>query len=1123
MLNKEWIKSDNRVSIEYREGIDAFIGFVSRQGGDNERIRCPCNKCRNTAFKSTTEVRLHLLRNGFNKNYMTWILHGEKLNASTKASNFNCDENLNEEVQMDDVDDLIGLVHDAYAFENVNTSQTHEEMFGETPNDEASKFYKLLKDATVELYPSSKVSKLSFIVKFLNLKTLHNLTCNAADAVLDFCKEILPSNALVPNSYYEARAIIRDLCLDYEKIDACKNDCVLFWEEHKDAQCCPICGLSRWKVVNRKRKIPHKILRYFPLKGRLQKLYMSKKTAKDMRWHEHGRVDDGILRHPADSIAWKSFDEQHKSFSEDPRNVRLGLASDGFNPYGNMSTSYSIWPVVLVPYNLPPWLCMKQPYFMMTLLIPGRKCPENDIDVYLQPLIKELLELWEVGVHTYDAYAQQNFQLRAAVMWTINDFPAYGNLSGWVTKGKLACPCCHKDTSYLSIRSKLCYMGHRRFLPIDHPWRRNMASFNGEIEDRIAPQMLTGDGVLDQLRFFKGVIFGKGQKRKRTVCDNVYNWKKKSIFFQLPYWKTLQLRHNLDVMHIERNVSDNVLGTLMNMAGKTKDTIKSRYDLVDMGIRETLHPLVEGNKIILPAACYVLPPSAKIKFCNFLANLRVPDGFSSNISRCVNVGEKKIHGLKCHDHHVFFQRILPLSIRGLLPKEVCGPLTELSNFFKNLCSKSLRLEDLDQLEEHIPRTLCKLETIFPPAFFDVMIHLPIHLAKEAKIAGPVHYRWMYPIERYLRTLKKYVRNKARPEGSIAEGYILDECSTFCARYLNSVETKFNKAPRNDDGGISNHGLSIFGKFGRPKGAYILYELSFEEYDQARMYVLQNCDEVWPFIEEHKTEFSMLSRRNALERHYKEFHTWFYHRVSKLHADGHATDELLSLATGPLRTTHRYSTFITNGFRFHTKDRATERTSQNSGVLVKGDDSSPEKEYYGILKDVFELSYVGGRKVFLFRCHWWDVGRLGRGYKIDKYGYTSVNVNGSLNSSEPFVLAFQAEQVFYIEDNVDNEWLVVVKTTPRDLYSMPPVKEGNSTDFENSSEEEEEEEDAYQQQDFEQNMYPMEHENMMPILSRDDVEPETFNVNIDFDGSEEFIDDNVDNELDDDHFEIEFDD
>ena len=103
--------------------------------------------------------------------------------------------------------------------------------------------------------------------------------------------------------------------------------------------------------------------------------------------------------------------------------------------------------------------------------------------------------------------------------------------------------------------------------------------------------------------------------------------------------------------------------------------------------------------------------------------------------------------MKSHDCHVFLHRLLPLAIRGMLRKDLCQALTELSSFFKELCSKTLYVDELKHLENQIATTLCKLEQIFPPSFFDVMLHLPIHLANEAKVGGPVQYRWMYPIER----------------------------------------------------------------------------------------------------------------------------------------------------------------------------------------------------------------------------------------------------------------------------------------------------------------------------------------------------------------------------------------
>jgi hypothetical protein len=143
---------------------------------------------------------------------------------------------------------------------------------------------------------------------------------------------------------------------------------------------------------------------------------------------------------------------EFKWFSEEGgRNVRLRLAFDGFNPFGMQSLTYSIWPVILVPYNLPPWLCQKN-LTGLSMLIPGPKSPGMDIDVYLRPLILELKELWNNGVKTRDAATKKNFRLHAILLWTINDFPANAMLSGWSTKGKFACPYCHKHTEYLWLK-----------------------------------------------------------------------------------------------------------------------------------------------------------------------------------------------------------------------------------------------------------------------------------------------------------------------------------------------------------------------------------------------------------------------------------------------------------------------------------------------------------------------------------------------------------------------------------------------------------------------------------------------------------------------------------------------
>jgi hypothetical protein len=130
-----------------------------------------------------------------------------------------------------------------------------------------------------------------------------------------------------------------------------------------------------------------------------------------------------------------------------------------------------------------------------------------------------------------------------------------------------------------------------------------------------------------------------------------------------------------------------------------------------------------------------------------LYDVRVPDGYSSNVSRCVKLKECTIGGLKSHDNHIIMQQLMPIALRGTLSDDVVRPLIELCGFFRDICSKTLRVEDLDRLENQIPIILCKLERIFRSGFFTSMVHVIIYLVRECKLGGPIHYRWMNPVER----------------------------------------------------------------------------------------------------------------------------------------------------------------------------------------------------------------------------------------------------------------------------------------------------------------------------------------------------------------------------------------
>jgi len=165
-------------------------------------------------------------------------------------------------------------------------------------------------------------------------------------------------------------------------------------------------------------------------------------------------------------------------------------------------------------------------------------------------------------------------------------------------------------------------------------------------------------------------------------------------------------------MHIEKNICESLLGTLLELQGKCKDSEKARLEMQHLGIRPDQHPVLEKGKYTLPPALYSLGKDDKEILCKFLHGVKFPDGYAANIRRCVDVNGCKLSGLKTHDLHVILQKLLPLVVRNILPEDVVTPLMELSRFFNSLCSKELEFSEIEKLSTSIRETLCRLEMIF---------------------------------------------------------------------------------------------------------------------------------------------------------------------------------------------------------------------------------------------------------------------------------------------------------------------------------------------------------------------------------------------------------------------------
>jgi len=395
--DKSWIGL-RRSTNEYIGGVNNSLYTTFERASKENEIFCPCKKFANCKWYHRNVVEYHLDVYGFVHGYTKWIFHRERF-----LSRKNPDHNNKKGSNMRD--NIDGLLHDT--FRDV-AGDLRLEGVREGPSEDAKKFFKLLEEGKQELYHGCEnFSKLNFTIRLFLFKCIHGLSNVAFGDLLDLLREAFPF-AHIPESFHKAKNVIKDLGLNYEKIHACPNDCMLFWKENEKENNCSVCGSSRWKTVNdpltnESSKIPAKVLRYLPLKPRLQRIFMCPETAANMKWHDTERPKDGNIRHAADGEAWKNFDSLHEDFARDPRNVRLGLSCDGFNSFRTMSISHSTWPVMLMNYNLSPWICMKPEYMILSMIIPGPSSPGKDIDVYLQPLIAELKELWETGMETYDA------------------------------------------------------------------------------------------------------------------------------------------------------------------------------------------------------------------------------------------------------------------------------------------------------------------------------------------------------------------------------------------------------------------------------------------------------------------------------------------------------------------------------------------------------------------------------------------------------------------------------------------------------------------------------------------------------------------------------------------------
>jgi hypothetical protein len=287
---------------------------------------------------------------------------------------------------------------------------------------------------------------------------------------------------------------------------------------------------------------------------------------------------------------------------------------------------------------------------------------------------------------------------------------------------------------------------------------------------------------------------------------------------------------------------------------------------------------------------------------------------------------------------------------------------------------------------------------------------------------------MYPFEREMKILKGYVRNRYRPEGSIVEGYIAEEVIDFCTDFLSDTTT-IGLPKSLHEGKVEGKGL---------QGLQVVPVIHAER-NQAHFYILQNLEEVLPYVDEHKTLLRN-QNRGRLEswvqaEHNRTFITWFEKRVSvQLKEDPNSISVTIRwLAARPNVNVLSYRSYDINGYCFYTKNQDDKSTMQNSGVTLvaqalhvsSSKDKNPiyvDMAYYGVIENIWELDYVQFR-IPVFRCKWIDNNN---GVRVDELGFTLVDLSREGHKGELFILASQAKQDFYVTDPENKKWSIVLQ-------------------------------------------------------------------------------------------------
>ena len=416
----------------------------------------------------------------------------------------------------------------------------------------------LSRQATRPVYDGMNVSIISATIVLINMAVIHSILNEYLNELLKYLSIVfLPRGNKLPRNYFEAKNIIKKLGLNYKQIHACPSRCVLYRKEHENLTSCLKVGCRKSRYMPNSTSSPVRLVRWFLFIPRALRMFRSPAISKLLRFHQNNpNTDETVMKLVVDSPTWKHITSEYvdPTFALEKRNLRFGLSLDGVNPFPHSNTTHSTWPVLLLIYNLPPYLVTEKFFIQLCILISGKDSPTSEnIGVFIEPLVEELQQLW-TGIWAQDfldPIGERRFYLRGILMWTVSDYPALGLISGLSTHGYKACVVCGPETDARSARTgdkidnnrnvrgrKIIYGGGRRWTRRHHPYRTDL-SFNGEVERRQPPIRMSGKRTVRLTDDRQEFLRGGGREGGNEDPVHVHGVKHRSCLDALPYWQVM--------------------------------------------------------------------------------------------------------------------------------------------------------------------------------------------------------------------------------------------------------------------------------------------------------------------------------------------------------------------------------------------------------------------------------------------------------------------------------------------------------------------------------------------------------------------------------------------------------